>query len=153
MPSITNATNVVRGVVVGYQYVVLRCVPRVEREEFVNVGVVLYAQGADFLDAAFAVDEARLRSLYPELEVPRVLDALRSVRSVCRGETGRGRPTLDTPGQRFGWLSAPRSTVVQPGPRHGGICTDPAIELDRLVLSLVSGIRSRDGDRASAESS
>ena len=59
------------------------------------------------------------------------------VRAVCRGETGRGLPTLEKQGQRFGWIIAPRSTVVQPGPVHGGLCDDPAVELARLMERLV----------------
>jgi len=121
----------------GYQYVVLRCVPRVEREEFVNVGVVLYSQGADFLDAAYRVDEARLAALAPGLDAHEVRDALETVCKVCRGVTGGGLPTLGGLGKRFGWLSAPRSTVVQPGPVHGGLTADPAAELASLLDRLV----------------
>jgi hypothetical protein len=121
----------------GYQYVVLRCVPRVEREEFVNVGVVLYCQGADFLDAAYRVDEARLAALAPGVDPAQVRDALETVCQVCRGVTGGGLPTLGGPGKRFGWLSAPRSTVVQPGPVHGGLTADPAAELAALLDRLV----------------
>jgi hypothetical protein len=122
---------------VGYQYVVLRCVPRVQREEFVNVGVVLYSQSADFLEAAWRVDEARLRALAPDLDLTAVADALDTVCRVCRGETGGGLPTLGGLGKRFGWLSAPRSTVVQPGPVHGGLTSDPAAELEALLERLV----------------
>jgi hypothetical protein len=121
----------------GYQYVTLRCVPRVEREEFVNVGVILYSQGADFLDAAYRVDEQRLRTLFPEVDAGAVGDALETVCQVCRGVTGGGLPTLGGLGRRFGWLSAPRSTVVQPGPVHGGLTDDPAVALRALVDRLV----------------
>ena len=121
----------------GYQYVVLRCVPRVEREEFVNVGVVLYSQGADFLDAAYRVDEVRLAALAPGVDAQEVRDALETVCRVCRGVTGGGLPTLGGLGKRFGWLSAPRSTVVQPGPVHGGLSPDPAAELAALLDRLV----------------
>ena len=121
----------------GYQYVVLRCVPRVEREEFVNVGVVLYCQGADFLDAAYRVDEERLRALAPDVDLAAVDAALETVCRVCRGVTGGGLPTLGGLGKRFGWLSAPRSTVVQPGPVHGGLTDDPASELTALLARLV----------------
>lgn len=143
MPSVTGTTNVARpadGGLVGYQYVVLRCVPRVEREEFANVGVVLFAQSAGFLDTAFVLDEARLRAFAPGLDLERVRHALTAVQRVCRGETGRGLPTLETPGQRYGWITAPRSTVVQPGPRHGGVCADPATELRRLVVGLAGPV-------------
>jgi hypothetical protein len=121
----------------GYQYVVLRCVPRVEREEFLNVGVVLYCQGADFLEAAYRVEESRLRALAPEVSVEDVDRALETICEVCRGVTGGGLPTLGSLGRRFGWLSAPRSTVVQPGPVHGGLTTDPAGELQALLQRLV----------------
>ena len=123
----------------SFDYAVVRIVPRVEREEFLNVGVILFAQGADFLDAAYSLDGPRLRAFAEGLDLGLDEDALTTVRSVCRGETGRGLPTLDTPGQRFGWLSAPRSTVVQPGPRHGGVCADPVAELRRVVGRLVVG--------------
>lgn len=121
-----------------YQYVTLRCVPRVDREEFLNVGVVLYSQAADFLDAAFHLDEARLRAVAPDLDLAEVHDALDAVCRICRGDHGRGLPDLGSRGRRFGWLSAPRSTVVQPGPVHGGLTSDPAAELQRLVRQLVS---------------
>jgi hypothetical protein len=122
---------------VGYQYVVLRCVPRVEREEFLNVGLVLYSQAADFLEAAYRVDEARLRAFAPQVSTEDVDQALETICQVCRGVTGGGLPTLGGLGRRFGWLSAPRSTVVQPGPIHGGLTSDPAIELRDLLQRLV----------------
>jgi hypothetical protein len=122
----------------GYQYVVLRCVPRVEREEFLNVGVVLYSPGADFLEAAYRVDEERLRAFAPDADVADVNAALETVCQVCRGVTGGGLPTLGGLGRRFGWISAPRSTVVQPGPVHGGQTDDPAAELRTLLERLVS---------------
>ena len=121
----------------GYQYVVLRCVPRADREEFLNVGVVLYSQAADFLDAAYRVDEDRLRAFAPDLDATTVQDALETVCRVCRGDTGGGLPDLGGLGRRFGWLSAPRSTVVQPGPVHGGLTTDPGSELAALLGRLV----------------
>jgi len=121
----------------GYQYVALRCVPRVEREEFVNVGVVLYSQGADFLEAAYRVDDDRLRALFPGLDAGEVGDALETICQVCRGVTGGGLPTLGGLGRRFGWLSAPRSTVIQPGPVHGGLTGDPAATLQDLLDRLV----------------
>ena len=122
---------------VSYEYVVLRCVPRVDRGEFTNVGVLIHSQAADFLDCAFVVDADRLRSLSPDLELESVDATLQTVCGICRGEQAPGRPSLKTLGQGFGWLSAPRSTVVQPGPVHGGLTWDPAAELERLLARLV----------------
>lgn len=123
-----------------YQYVVLRCVPRVEREEFVNVGVVVYCQKADFLASAAHVDEQRLRGFSPGIDVDAVRRTLERVEQICRGpergESDGPAGSVDR-GVRFGYLKAPRSTVVQPGPVHGGLTTDPAAELQRLVDLLV----------------
>jgi len=121
----------------AYQYVVLRLVPRVDREEFVNVGVVLHCQDAEFLDAAWELDPGRIAAFAPLCDVDGVRRMLDRVRAVCAGETGRGLPALDKPGQRFGWIIAPRSTVVQPGPVHGGLTDDPAAELTHLLDRLV----------------
>jgi hypothetical protein len=120
-----------------YQYVVLRCVPRVEREEFLNLGVVLYCQAEGFLDVGWHVDDLRLRSMAPALDVDGVRDALEFVSGVCRGEAEAGAAAATDLGTRFGFLKAPRSTVVQPGPVHGGLTADPAVELARLVDCLV----------------
>ena len=92
---------------IGYQYVTLRCVPRVEREEFVNVGVVLYAQSVDFLESAHHVDEARLRALAPDLDLGTVEELLCTVQAVCRGDSGKGLPHLEGLGRRFGLWPAP----------------------------------------------
>jgi hypothetical protein len=120
----------------GYQYVVLRFVPRVDRDEFVNVGVVLYSQAGDFLDCAFAVNPDRLGAFAPDVDLAAVEAALRTIGAICCGKKAPG-PSLDGLGQRFGWLAAPRSTVVQPGPVHGGLTSDPAVELERLLALLV----------------
>jgi hypothetical protein len=121
----------------AYQYVVLRCVPRVDREEFVNVGVVLYCQAGEFLDAAWHVDRDRLSALDPQVDVDQVCDALRFVASVCAGDVRAGSAATKPLGQRFGFLKAPRSTVLQPGPVHGGMTTDPARQLEHLLERLV----------------
>ena len=121
----------------GFQYVVLRCVPRVDREEFVNVGVVLYCQQASFLRARCHVDRDRLTVLAPDLDLDAVVSALDSVEAVCRGDESAGAAGRTPLGTRFGFVSAPRSTVVQPGPIHGGVTADPAAELDHLVDRLV----------------
>ncbi|MBE7325631.1 DUF3037 domain-containing protein [Nocardioides sp. Y6] len=120
-----------------YQYVVLRCVPRPEREEFVNVGVVLYCQESDYLDVAWQVDRDRLATFAPGLDLDRVVAALEFVAGVCAGDARGGEAAIRPLGQRFGFLKAPKSTVVQPGPVHGGVTADPASALAHLRERLV----------------
>lgn len=121
----------------GFQYVVLRCVPRVDREEFLNVGVVLYCQQADFLRARCHVDPARLAALAPDVDLEALTSALAAIEAVCRGDVSAGSAGQAAMGTRFGFVKAPRSTVVQPGPVHGGVSADPDAELDHLVALLV----------------
>jgi hypothetical protein len=120
-----------------FQYVVLRCVPRVDREEFLNVGVVLYCQRAEFLAASSHVDRDRLQAVDARVDVDAVSSALAAVEAVCRGDAAAGAAGLAAMGTRFGFVKAPRSTVVQPGPVHGGTTGDPAAELAHLLDRLV----------------
>jgi len=120
-----------------YQYVVLRCVPRVDREEFLNVGVVLYCQATDFLQAAWNVDRERLTALDPRVDVDQVCETLAFIDGVCAGDERGGEASRQAIGTRFGFLKAPRSTVVQPGPVHGGVADDPARQLEHLLERLV----------------
>ncbi|HET7432108.1 MAG TPA: DUF3037 domain-containing protein [Nocardioides sp.] len=120
-----------------YQYVVLRCVPRVDREEFVNVGVVLYCEEAGFLGSAWNVDRDRLRAVHPGLDLDAVCDALAYVQGVCAGDESVGAAAAKPAGTRFGFLKAPRSTVLQPGPVHGGVTPDPARQLEHLLERFV----------------
>ena len=121
----------------AYQYVVLRCVPRVDREEFVNVGVVVYCHATDFLDVAWRIDRERLLALDPGLDVDQVCDTLAFVEGVCAGDERGGAAASAPISQRFGFVKAPRSTVLQPGPVHGGVTSDPERQLDHLVEKLV----------------
>ena len=120
-----------------YQYVVLRCVPRVDREEFLNVGVVLFCQDRDLLDVAWALDEPRLLALDPGIDPAAVEEALRLVALICAGDPRAGAGASGPQRERFGLLAAPRSTVVQPGPVHGGLTDDPDAALADLLLRLV----------------
>jgi hypothetical protein len=122
----------------GFQYVVLRCVPRVDREEFVNVGVVLYCQQADFLQARCHVNRERLAALDPDVDMDAVCSALAAIEAVCRGDDSVGAAGRMNPGTRFGFVTAPRSTVVQPSAIHGGVTEDPARHLEHLLTTLVS---------------
>ena len=120
-----------------FEYALVRASPRVERGEHVNVGVVLYCQATDFLGAAWHVDAARLRAVHPGVDVDQVCEALRFVDGVCAGDERGGAASGHPLGQRFGFLKAPRSTVLQPGPVHGGLADDPAAALDHLATRLV----------------
>jgi hypothetical protein len=120
-----------------YQYVVLRCVPRVDREEFLNVGVVLYCEEAGFLGAAWNVDRERLRAVHPGLDLDAVCEALEFVQGVCDRDASVGAAASKPAGTRFGFLKAPRSTVLQPGPVHGGVASDPARQLEHLLERFV----------------
>ncbi|HEX3931199.1 MAG TPA: DUF3037 domain-containing protein [Nocardioides sp.] len=120
-----------------YQYVVLRCVPRVDREEFLNVGVVLYCEAAGYLEAAWSVDRERLSAVAPGLDLDAVCEGLDFVRAVCAGDEAAGTAAGQPAGTRFGFLKAPRSTVLQPGPVHGGVTTDPGRQLEHLLERLV----------------
>ena len=120
-----------------YQYVVLRCVPRVDREEFVNVGVVVYCEEAAYLEAAWSVDRDRLAALAPGLDLDAVCEGLDFVRAVCAGDEVVGAVAAKPAGTRFGFLKAPRSTVLQPGPVHGGVTSDPGRQLEHLLERFV----------------
>ena len=120
-----------------YQYVVLRCVPRVEREEFLNVGVVLYCEETSFLHAACHLDPDRLSALDPLVDVDQVCEALAFVAAVCAGHPTAGAAAAEPLTQRFGFLKAPRSTVLQTSPVHSGLTADPARQLERLLEQLV----------------
>ena len=121
----------------AFEYAVLRAVPRVDRGEFVNVGVVLYCQATDFLEARTHIDAARLLALDDAVDLPALDAALAAVVAVCAGGASAGPVGEQPAGARFGWLAAPRSTVVQAGPVHAGMTEDPARELDRLFDLLV----------------
>ena len=120
-----------------FEYALLRVVPRVERGEFINAGVVLYCQDAKFLDARVDLDPERLRALDPNLDPEIVRAHLEVARLVCEGGPEAGAVGLLPPGQRFGWLVAPRSTVVQPSPVHTGFTDDPRQAIEHLLQTMV----------------
>ncbi|MEW2547674.1 DUF3037 domain-containing protein [Streptomyces sp. NPDC047002] len=120
-----------------YEYALLRVVPRVERGECCNAGVILYCRAQSFVAARTHLDEARLRALDPAVDLVGVRAALAAVESVCDGGARAGQAGGDDAGRRFRWLIAPRSTVVQPGPVHTGLTADPKAEAERLLDLLV----------------
>jgi hypothetical protein len=120
-----------------YEYAVLRVVPRVERGECINAGVLVYCRAEAYVGARTHLDEARLLALDPLADVAGVRAALEAVEGLCAGGSAAGQAASDDPGRRFRWLVAPRSTIVQPGPVHTGLTTDPAAETERLLDLLV----------------
>jgi hypothetical protein len=121
---------------IPFEYATLRIVPRIERGEFMNAGVILYSRALEFLGAQVHLDEARLRALAPDIEIEPVRTALSAAAETC-AEDGTGPAAGEEIGRRFRWLTAPRSTVVQPGPVHTGLTVEPAAELARLLTILV----------------
>ncbi|MGW1495284.1 DUF3037 domain-containing protein [Streptomyces sp. NPDC002402] len=120
-----------------FEYALLRVVPRVERGECFNAGVVVYCRAKSFVAARTYLDEGKLKALDPRADVTGVRAALRAVEGVCRGGEDAGQAARDDAGRRFRWLIAPRSTVVQPGPVHTGLTSDPQAEVERLLDLLV----------------
>ncbi|MER6538458.1 DUF3037 domain-containing protein [Streptomyces sp. 900105755] len=120
-----------------FEYALLRVVPRVERGECINAGVLVYCRAKGYVGARTHLDEARLLALDPEADVAGVRAALGAVEGICAGGAAAGHAAGDDPGRRFRWLVAPRSTVVQPGPVHTGLTRDPAAETERLLDVLV----------------
>jgi hypothetical protein len=121
-----------------FAYALLRVVPRAERGERVNVGVVLYCRQDDFLDMRTKVDEARLAALDPRLDPEPVRERLEALRSVVCGEPAGGALAALAPSERFGWIVAPASTIIQASEVHTGLTDDPAATLQRLFETLVS---------------
>lgn len=120
-----------------FEYAVLRVVPRVERGEYMNAGVVLYCSACRFLDARIHLDPERLQAFAPGLNHGEVLSHLEAARKVCAGGPEAGEIGRLPMGQRFGWIVAPRSTVVQPSPVHTGLADDPREALEHLVRAMV----------------
>ncbi|MFI6406317.1 DUF3037 domain-containing protein [Streptomyces sp. NPDC050548] len=120
-----------------FEYALLRVVPRVERGECINAGVLVYCRARSYVGARTHLDEARLLALDPGADVAGIRAALGAVEGVCAGGDAAGQAARDDAGRRFRWLIAPRSTVVQPGPVHTGLTVDPAAETERLLDLLV----------------
>lgn len=120
-----------------FEYAVIRVVPRVEREEFLNVGVVLYCRQLKFLRMMYALDEARLRAFCSTLDIPELQTYLAAFEKICSGEKDGGPIAKLDVASRFRWLTAMRSTVVQTSRVHPGLSGDPQGALTRLYEQLV----------------
>lgn len=121
-----------------YDYAVIRVVPDVARGEYLNAGVILFAKSHHALLSRIELDEARLAALAPDADVAMIRSHLESIERICEGGEAAGPHADLTASQRFHWLTAPRSTIIQLSPVHSGICDDPAAEVDRLFARLVS---------------
>ena len=124
-----------------YDYAVIRVVPRVEREEFVNVGVVVSCPDRDFLEARIELDPARIAALDATLDIESIRAHLATIPLICRGGDAAGPIGRLPPRERFHWLIAPRSAVIQVSPAHTGRCENPEALLARLVETMVRAPR------------
>ena len=123
-----------------FSYAVYRLVPRVERGERINVGVVVFSRPLDYLAARTALDEARLAALAPGLDPTSVRPHLTAIERIAAGDPGAGPIAALDLTARFHWLVSPSSTIIQPSAVHTGLCGEPAAELDRLFRELVEPV-------------
>ena len=121
-----------------YDYAVIRVVPKVDREEFINAGVIVSCPDLSFLDASIKLNEDRLLALDPTIDLDLVRDHLEAIPTICRGGGEAGTIGGLPQRQRFHWLVAPRSTIIQTSPVHTGRCHDPAVALERLIATMVN---------------
>ena len=122
----------------SFDYAILRVVPRVEREEFINAGVIVFCPEKDYLAVRIRLDAERLKALWPELDAELVADRLEAIRRICEGDAAAGPIAQLSRRERFHWLVAPRSTIIQPSPVHTGVCDATEGMLDRLEKQLLS---------------
>jgi hypothetical protein len=122
----------------SFSYAIIRVVPRVERGERLNAGVVLHSRQHRFLGARMGLDETRLRALAPDLDPASVRAHLEAIERIAAGDPAAGPIAALDPSERFGWIVAPSSTMIQPSRVHTGLTDDPAAMLDRLYNELVA---------------
>jgi hypothetical protein len=137
---------------VWYSYAVIRVVPRVERGEFLNVGVVLFGREQEFLGAKMELDEQRLRSLAPDVDIANVERHLATFQAICDGDPAGGPIAALPRAERFHWLVAPRSTMIQTSPVHVGRSTEPGTALDDLLAEFVRAPARIQSQAAGADS-
>ena len=122
---------------VQFQYAVVRVVPRVERGETLNAGVIVLSRPRRFLGARVSLDEARLRAIAPDADPATILPHLAAIERIAAGDPSAGPIAKLSIAERFHWLTAPSSTVIQPSEVHTGLCDEPEKELDHLFERLV----------------
>jgi hypothetical protein len=121
----------------SFDYAIVRVVPRVDREEFINAGVILYCLTRRYLNARVELDERRLLALAPDADVELLRSHLESIPRICAGGKAAGPIGQLPQKERFHWLVAPRSTMIQTGPVHTGLCEDPTKALEHLLQRMV----------------
>lgn len=134
----------------AFEYALLRIVPRVEKGESVNAGVLVYCRRLDFLGSQTWIERDAVLALDPDADLDGIDAAVRAYGRVCRGGIEAGPAGAGPAGQRFRWLTAPRSTVVQPGPVHLGLTADPLVELRRLAKRLSGRARPAEAPDAAS---
>jgi hypothetical protein len=121
-----------------FDYAILRVVPRVDREEFINAGVVVFCLEKRYLEARILLNADRLKALWPEVDVDLVREHLDAIPRICAGDPAGGPIAKLSQRERFHWLTAPRSTIIQPSPVHTGVCGSSEGVLDRLATQFLS---------------
>lgn len=121
----------------SYDYAIVRLMPRVERQEFINIGVIVSCPEKNFLAARVEVDEARLRAFDANLDIDAVRRHTDSLIAICQGGADAGPVGKLTQRERFHWLTAPRSTIIQTSPAHAGQCGQPEAVLEHLLKTMV----------------
>jgi Protein of unknown function (DUF3037) len=123
-----------------FEYAVIRMVPHVEREEFLNIGIVLYCAPQKFLEAKFELDKERLKVLCEKLDIEELKEHITSFERICTGGKDAGEIGMLSIPERFRWLTATRSTILQTSKVHPGLCDDASEMLERLFVQLVSKV-------------
>jgi hypothetical protein len=121
----------------SFDYAVVRVVPRVERGEFINAGVIVFCLEHRYLEARVQVDEARLKALWPEIDVELVRKHLEAIPKICAGDESAGPIAKLSQRERFHWLVSPRSTMIQVSPVHTGLCEEPGMTVEQLSRRLL----------------
>ena len=121
----------------SFDYAVVRVVPRVERGEFINAGVIVFCLEHRFLEARVQVNEARLKALWPEVDIELVRKHLDAIPKICTGDASAGPIARLSQRERFHWLVSPRSTIIQVSPVHSGLCEVPAQTMEQLSRRLL----------------
>ncbi|MGA7106125.1 MAG: DUF3037 domain-containing protein [Terracidiphilus sp.] len=125
-------------ILASFDYAVLRIVPRVEREEFMNAGIVVFCLEKDYLAAHIRFDRKRLKALWPEVDEDLVDKHLAAVQRICDGDPSAGPIAQFSRRERFHWLASPRSTIIQPSPVHTGVCDETDGLLERLEKQFLA---------------